>query len=234
MVSPPLKPVGRNGQGAKLANLDSAVKLLSVNVGLPGLLKVHGREAQTGIRKKPAAGPVAVRTLNLEGDGQADLTVHGGPDKAIYLYPWENTRYWQSALVRPKLGPGAFGENLTTEGLSETQVAIGDEFAIGTARFLVTQPRQPCAKLALILETPSITQTLLETGRTGFYLRVLQEGIIQAGDPIYPLPSRESVRVTIAEIVECYRHKSATPAQAAQILRLAALPENWKKRFRPA
>ena len=208
--------------------------LLSVNVGLPRLLKVHGREAQTGILKMPAAGPVAVRTLNLEGDGQADLSVHGGPDKAVYLYPWENILYWRSALPRPELGVGSFGENLTTEGLSETQVAIGDEFAIGTARFLVTQPRLPCFKLALVLENPSLAKPFLESGRTGFYLRVLEEGTIQAEDPIHPLPSRESVRVTVAEIVECYRRKSATPAQAAQILRLAALPENWKKRFRPA
>jgi len=110
-------------------------------------------------------------------------------------------------------------------------VAIGDEFAIGTARFVVTQPRFPCFKLALALETPSITKTLLENGRTGFYLRVIQEGTLQADDPIYPLPPREPARVTIAEFVELYRRKRATKEQIRQLLSLAALPEEWKDRF---
>jgi MOSC domain-containing protein YiiM len=179
----------------------------------------------------PVTGPVVVREMNLEGDGQADLSVHGGADKAVYLYPWDNIPYWRKALGRDDLGPGSFGENLTVEGLGENDVAIGDEFAIGTARFRVTQPRMPCFKLALALETPSIPKAFLESGRTGCYLRVLQEGVIQAGDPIYPLPSRESVRVTIGEYVEAYRSRNATRGQVRRVLSLAALPRDGKNEF---
>jgi len=204
------------------------MKLLSINVSLPRAVSVHGKEVETGIFKIPVSGPVVARRLNLEGDGQADLSVHGGPDKAVYLYPWENILFWRKELRRQDLGPGSFGENLTVEGLSEKEVAIGDEFAIGTARFVVTQPRLPCFKLALALETPSITKTFLESGRTGFYLRVLQEGTLQAHDPIYPLPPREPARVTIAEFVELYRVKRASREQINRILSLAALPEDWK------
>ncbi len=210
------------------------MKLISINVSLPRVVSVHGKEVETGIFKIPVSGLVAANKLNLQGDGQADLSVHGGPDKAVYLYPWENILYWKKALQRDDLGPGSFGENLTVEGLSENEVAIGDEFAIGTARFVVTQPRLPCFKLALALETPSIPKIFLESGRTGFYLRVLQEGTLQAGDPIYPLPSRESERVTIAEFVELYRVKRATRDQIRRILSLGALPEEWKNRLKPA
>ncbi len=207
------------------------MKLISINVSLPRLVSVHGKEVETGIFKLPVSGPIVVGKLNLEGDGQADLSVHGGPDKAVYLYSWDNILYWKRVLQRDDLGPGSFGENLTVEGLSESEVAIGDEFAIGTARFVVTQPRLPCFKLALALETPSITKTFLESGRTGFYLRVLQEGAIQPGDPIYPLPSREPVRVTIADFVELYRIKRATRDQIRNLLSLTALPEDWKNRL---
>ncbi|MGO8785920.1 MAG: MOSC domain-containing protein [Terriglobia bacterium] len=207
------------------------MKVLSINVAMPRLVSVHGEQIETGIFKIPVAGPIMVGKLNLQGDGQADLSNHGGPDKAVYLYSWDNILYWQRALQRDDLGPGSFGENLTVEGFGETEVAIGDEFAIGSARFLVTQPRMPCFKLALALETPSIIKTFLESGRTGCYLRVLQEGIIQAGDPIRPVPSRETARVTIAEYVELYRAKRATRDQIGRILSLAALPQNGKELF---
>jgi MOSC domain-containing protein YiiM len=204
------------------------MKLLSINVALPRVVSVHGKQLETGIFKTPVSGPIAVNQMNLHGDGQADLTVHGGLDKAVYLYSWESILYWKKTLQRDDLGPGSFGENLTVEGLSENEVAIGDEFAIGTARFVVTQPRLPCFKLALALETPSIPKTFLESGRTGFYFRVLQEGSIQAGDPIYALPSHETIRVTIAEFVQLYRMKRATRDQIGRILSLNALPEDWK------
>jgi MOSC domain-containing protein YiiM len=207
------------------------MKIISINVSLPRLVSVHGKEVESGLFKKPVAGPLVVSGVNLQGDGQADLTVHGGPNKAVYLYSWDNILYWREFLHRQDLGPGSFGENLTVEGLSEKEVAIGDEFAMGTARFVVTQPRLPCFKLALALETPSITKTFLESGRTGFYLRVLQEGALQAGDPIYPLPYREPERVSIAEFVELYRTKRATRDQIRRVLSLAALPEDWKKRL---
>ena len=207
------------------------MKVISINVAMPRVVSVHGKQVETGIFKAPVSRPVVVRELNLEGDGQADLSVHGGPDKAVYLYSWDNILHWKKALQREDLGPGSFGENLTVEGLGEDEVAIGDEFAVGTARFMVTQPRLPCFKLALALETPSITKTFLESGRTGCYLRVIQEGVIQAGDPIYPLPSRESARVTIAEYVELYRSKSATRDQVRRVLSLAALPKGGKNEF---
>src|SRR5208337_1249307 len=206
------------------------MKIISINVAMPRLVSVHGKEVETGIFKIPVSGPVSVSKLNLQGDGQADLSVHGGADKAVYVYPWENILHWKEALQRADLGPGSFGENLTTEGLSETEVAIGDEFAIGTARFLVTQPRLPCFKLALALETPSIGKPFMESGRTGFYLRVIEEGAIEAGDSIYPLPSREPARVTIAEFVGLYRAKRATREQIRNLLSFAALPEDWKNR----
>jgi len=207
------------------------MKLLSINVSMPQLVRIHGKQVETGLFKVPVSGPVAVNKLNLQGDGQADLSVHGGADKAVYAYPWENILHWKEALQRDDLGPGSFGENLTADGLSEAEVAIGDEFAIGTARFLVTQPRLPCSKLALALETPSIGKPFMESGRTGFYLRVLQEGAIEAGDSIYPLPSREPARVTIAEFVGLYRAKRATREQIRNLLSLAALPEDWKNRL---
>jgi MOSC domain-containing protein YiiM len=205
------------------------MKIISINVSLPRAVNVHGKEFETGFFKAPVSGPVAVNNLNLEGDGQADLSVHGGPDKAVYVYSEANIEYWKQALRRDDLGPGSFGENLTVEGLAESEVAIGDELAIGTARFVVTQPRLPCFKLALALENPSIGKPFLETGRTGFYLRVLREGVIQAGDEIYALPSKETERVTIAEFVELYRVKRATREQIRRILNLAALPVDWKK-----
>jgi MOSC domain-containing protein YiiM len=207
------------------------MKVISINVSLPRVVSVHGQEVETGIFKVPVSGPVVVRELNLDGDGQADLSVHGGADKAVYLYSWDNILYWRKALSRDDLGPGSFGENLTVEGLGENDIAIGDEFAIGTARFRVTQPRMPCFKLALALETPSIPKTFLESGRTGCYLRVLQEGVIQAGDAICPLPSRETARVTIAEYVGLYRTRSATREHLRRILSLAALPASGKNEF---
>ncbi len=205
------------------------MKIISINVSLPRLFSIHGQQVETGFFKVPVSGPVVVNGLNLQGDGQADLSVHGGRDKAVYAYPSEHLPFWKKTLQREDLGPGSFGENLTVEGLAENDVAIGDEFGIGTARFIVTQPRLPCFKPALALETPSIPKTFLESGRTGFYLRVLQEGTIQAEDSINPLPSREQERVTIAEFVELYRIKRATRDQIRRILSLAALPEDWKE-----
>ena len=207
------------------------MRVVSINVSAPRMVSIHGRQVESGIFKLPVAGPVLVGKLNLAGDGQADLSVHGGLDKAVYLYSGDHMPYWRQVLQRDDLGPGSFGENLTVEGMGEDEVAIGDEFAIGGARFVVTQPRLPCFKLALALDTPSITKTFLESGRTGCYLRVVQEGAIEAGDPIYPLPSRESARVTIAEFVRLYRVKRATREQIHRILSLGALPQDWKDRL---
>jgi MOSC domain-containing protein YiiM len=213
--------------------MNHSMKVISINVSLPRSVSVHGKLVETGFFKTPVFGPVRVGKVNLQGDGQADLSVHGGPDKAVYLYPSENTLYWKQTLERNDLGPGSFGENLTAEGLSEDAVAIGDKFEIGTAHFVVTQPRLPCFKLALALETPSLPKTFLESGRTGFYLRVLREGTIEAGDTIVPLASDETARVTIAEFVQLYRVKRASRDQIRRLLSLAALPVEWKNRLSP-
>jgi MOSC domain-containing protein YiiM len=205
------------------------MKLLSINVSLPRLIRIRGQQVETGFFKEPVSGPVAAKTLNLEGDGQADLSVHGGPDKAVYAYPSEHLDYWKKKLGRDDLGPGSFGENLTVEGMSERDVAIGDEFAIGSARFVVTQPRLPCYKLVLAMDTVSIARMFIDSGRTGFYLRVLQEGSIEAGDAINSLPSRESERVTIAEFMDLYRGKRTSLELVRKIQNLAALPADWKE-----
>jgi MOSC domain-containing protein YiiM len=204
------------------------MRIISINVSEPRVVAVDGERVETGIFKTPVAGRITVGKVNLQGDGQADLSVHGGPDKAVYVYSWLNTLFWRTALSRDDLGPGSFGENLTVEDLLEDQVAIGDELKVGTARLQVTQPRFPCFKLGLALGLASFPKVFLESGRTGFYLRVLQEGTIQAGDPIRAVPTREAARVTIAEFVEVYRTRQATREQVARISNLTTLPESWK------
>lgn len=202
------------------------MKLLSVNVSMPRKVVIDDIEDQTGIFKIPVAGPVQVKYLNLAGDGQADLTVHGGPDKAVYAYPVEHLDFWGSELHRDDLGPGAFGENLTVQGLMESGVAIGDELEIGSARFVVTQPRLPCYKLAFKFDAPWIGKPFMESGRSGFYLRVLREGEIEAGNEIHLLPS--GAGVTISEFLELFKSRHATREQMNRVLNLGALPDHWK------
>ena len=208
------------GEAAELLRL---MRLLSINVGLPRPIAVDGEIVETGIFKYPVEGGVTVRLLNLDGDRQADLTVHGGPDKAVYAYDWKNVLYWQKTLGRKDLGAGSLGENLTVEGLTEEDVAIGDELEIGTARLQVTQPRFPCFKLGAALQMPGFPKMFLDSGRLGFYLRVLQEGVIQAGERIRLLTSREAERVTIAELAQLHRDRTATPERIKKIYRLASL-----------
>ena len=204
------------------------VKLLSVNVSLPKVVTASGERVETGIFKKPVAGPVAVKTLNLEGDLQADLSVHGGPDKAVYVYSWKNFEYWREALRRDDLGPGTFGENFTVDELPENEVSIGDELEIGTARFLVTQPRLPCLKLGIALARPDFPRVFHHSGRNGFYLRVLQEGKVDAGDAIRKIEPSNGSRMTIAEFVRIAISKSFTAEELDRVLSLPALPRSWK------
>jgi MOSC domain-containing protein YiiM len=175
--------------------VESAPHLVSVNVGLPRDLIWHGINVTTGIFKDPVRGRVPLRRLNLDGDRQADLRVHGGPDKAVYAYDLGGYEYW-----RRELGVdfpfGQFGENLTVEGMPETEVRIGDAYRIGTVLLQVSQPRSPCFKLALKMERPAFLRAFLASGRTGFYLRVLEEGEIGVGDEIR-LVSREPESVTV-------------------------------------
>jgi MOSC domain-containing protein YiiM len=160
------------------------MKLISVNVGMPRRVEYDGRRVSTAIFKAPVAGKVTVGELNLEGDKQADLRVHGGFKKAVYLYPAEHYEYWQEQLPDLNLSWGAFGENLTTEGLFETAVRSGDRLAIGSAEFAVTNPRYPCFKLGIRFGRTDIIRHFAKSGRSGFYLSVTKRGVIQSGDEI--------------------------------------------------
>jgi MOSC domain-containing protein YiiM len=177
-------------------------KVLSVNVGTPHELGViNGKKVRSGIVKLPVEGAVSVSLLNIEGDKQADLRVHGGVNKAVYVYPSENYLFWKKEFPKEKLPWGSFGENLTTEGLFEDSIRIGDKLLIGTAEFEVSQPRMPCYKLGLRFGTQAILKTFLDSRRTGFYLRVLKEGRLKAGDQIRVVPGEKN-NSTIKEVVE--------------------------------
>lgn len=176
------------------------MKVLSVQVGRPRDAEWRGEVVSTGIFKEPVEGPVIVRYLDLDGDEQADLTVHGGRDKAVYVYPSEHYPLWRRELPELEFPFGAFGENLTVDGLLETEVRIGDLLRIGTAEFVVTQPRMPCYKLAVRFDRTDMLKRLLRSGRTGFYLRVLREGVLTAGDAIEWIPAGKEA-ITIAAVV---------------------------------
>src|SRR5690348_6859690 len=167
--------------------MKSDAKIISINVGLPRIVMSDGKPVSTGIFKEPVAGRVMLRTLNLDGDRQADLSVHGGPSKAVYVYPAEHYDFWKSELPEMNLPWGMFGENFTTTGLLETEINIGDKFRIATAEVMVTQPRMPCYKLGLKFGRPDIIKRFLQSERTGFYLAVLKEGEVGAGDEFEPL-----------------------------------------------
>jgi MOSC domain-containing protein YiiM len=160
------------------------MKVISINVGVPRAIEWRGEWLMTGIFKSPIPGPVTVRTLNLDGDGQADLTVHGGAGKAVYVYPREHYPFWRGELPHADLGFGAFGENLTTEGILETGVSPGDTLEIGTAVFHVTIPRMPCYKLGIRFDRADMVKRFWRSGRCGFYLSVAREGQIAPGDGI--------------------------------------------------
>lgn len=174
------------------------MRLLSVNVALPKTVRLLGRSVRTGFFKEPVSGAIALSRLGLEGDGQADPRYHGGPDKAVYLYPFEHYAYWSAVLSRADLTPGAFGENFTAEGLLETDTRLGDVLAIGSATLQVTRPRSPCAKLGLRMGSLRFVRVFAAAGRPGFYLSVLEEGSVQAGDAIVRV-STDPARPTVAE-----------------------------------
>lgn len=176
------------------------MKVLSVNVGLPRIVEYRGEPVATGIYKEPIAGRIKVNEFNLEGDRQADLRVHGGYYKAVYVYPSEHYDFWKSELPETDLPFGIFGENLTTDGLLERDVNVGDRLRIGTAEFIVTQPRQPCFKLGIRFGRNDIIKRFAKSGRSGFYLAIEKTGELEAGDEIEIL-SRASDGENIAEVV---------------------------------
>lgn len=206
------------------------MKLLSVNVGLPREIEWNGKIVRTSIFKQPVAGRVRVARLNVNGDQQSDLTVHGGPDKAVYAYPSEHYQFWRSELPDMDLIWGVFGENFTTEGLLE-DTRIGDRFQIGSAEFVVTQPRMPCFKLGIRFNRPDMVKRFLESGRTGFYLAVLKEGEVAAGDSI-ELLEQDHHNVTIADVVNLYRRDATNQDMLRRASELSSLPESWREYFR--
>ena len=210
------------------------MKIVSLNTGLPREVTWHGRTVTTGIYKSPVEGPVSLRRHNLDGDRQADLSVHGGAFKAVYCYPHEHYAWWAHQLAGRELPMGVFGENLTTEGLDEASVHVGDRFSIGSAHVIVTQPRLPCYKLGIRFESDVMVRQFLASGRTGFYLAVHQEGQVEAADAI-TLLDRDPHGVSVETITRLYVLKTFDAddiATASSAMRVAALPESWKAHIR--
>jgi len=208
------------------------MKIVSLNVGMPREVMWHGRAVETGIFKKPVAGRVALRTLNLDGDRQSDLTVHGGEYKAVYCYPVEHYEYWKEELGR-ELPMAMFGENFTTEGLLEKDAHLGDRFRVGTAEVVVTQPRLPCYKLGIRFGADDMVKRFLASGRSGFYLAVTREGEVGAGDEIVRI-SRDSNAVPVTEITRLYVAKRFAPDDLdslRRIMKIDSVPEAWKGYF---
>jgi MOSC domain-containing protein YiiM len=210
------------------------MKIVSLNVGLPREVTWHARAVTTGIYKSPVAGRVTLRVLNLDGDGQADLSVHGGEYKAVYCYPVEHYDYWKKELPGRELPMGMFGENFTTDGMQEDSVHLGDRFSVGSAEVVVTQPRLPCYKLGLRFQSDDMVRRFLASGRTGFYQAVTREGEVAAGDEIKVI-SREGNAVPVSEITRLYiakRYDKNDVKSLRSALRVAALPDSWKEYFR--
>lgn len=207
------------------------MKLISIQVGLPREVTWRGRGITTGIFKEPAEGPVMLRTLNLDGDAQADLSVHGGMTKAVYAYPVEHYEFWRNEFPGMKLPYGMFGENLTTEGLLEKEVNIGDRFRVGGAEVMVTEPRVPCYKLGIKFGRPDILKRFLLSRRSGFYFAVLREGEVRAGDRLERLGHDEN-SVSIADVIRLYAFEQDDLATLRRAVRLETLPESWRGYFR--
>jgi MOSC domain-containing protein YiiM len=207
------------------------VKLVSANVGLPREVTWKGKCVASAIFKEPIQGRIFVRTLNLDGDRQADLSVHGGADKAVYVYPAEHYDYWRSELSDRVLPWGSFGENFTTTGLLEEAVHIGDRFGIGSAEVVVTQPRLPCYKLGIRFGQADIVKRFSNSRRTGFYLAVRTEGEVGAGDTIQLL-GRDAHAITVADITRLYLRDDEDLEKMRRALHIEALPDGWRTYFR--
>jgi MOSC domain-containing protein YiiM len=207
------------------------MRVLSVNVGLPREVTWRGKPVRTGIYKEPATGRVPLRRLNLDGDGQADLRVHGGPDKAVYAYPSEYYELWSRERPELEFGPGTFGENLTTEGLLDEHVSIGDCFRFGTAELVVTQPRLPCFKLGIKMGRDEFVTEFLERGLFGFYLAVTREGDVEAGDPILAV-TRDPHRFGVTELARLYARDRDDVESMRRAAELDVLPDSWRDFFR--
>jgi MOSC domain-containing protein YiiM len=209
------------------------MKIVSLNIGLPREVEWHGHSVSTGIFKSPTPDRIRLRKLNLDGDRQADLTVHGGEHKAVYCYPVEHYAFWKKKLPGQELPPAAFGENFTTEGMLEEDIFLGDRFAINDAEVVVTQPRLPCYKLGVRFQSDDMVKKFLASRRIGFYVAVTREGEVAAGDEIVPVARNVSV-VSIADFLRLFLAKQFTKTDAAaihQLFELPSVPNDWKSYF---
>lgn len=206
------------------------MRVLSVNVGTPKHVPANRSTVLTSIFKSPVEGRLAVHRHNIDGDRQADLRVHGGPNKAVYCYPAEHYRYWKEQLPTMDLQYGAFGENLTTEGLAEDTVSIGDRFRAGSAVLQVTQPRMPCFKLAIRFGRADMVKRFWQSARTGMYFSVVAEGDVAAGDAIERI-ARGPEQISVADVVRLYRGDETSVELLDRALR-APLYGSWKKELR--
>lgn len=206
------------------------MKILSIQVGKPTTVEYQGRLVTTAIFKSEVAGPVMLRTYNLDGDGQADLKVHGGRDKALYAYSFDTYKEWRALRPQDAFESGAFGENLCMESLDEKTIYVGDTFALGAAVVQVTEPRFPCSKLVVKFKDPGILKQFLNFERPGIYFRVLQEGLIHRGDELRLL-ARESSLVSVWEVFHAYLHAPAPAELIARALKVNAMSEAWRERF---
>jgi MOSC domain-containing protein YiiM len=208
------------------------MKVLSVNVGLPRNVLYNGQIINTAIFKDPVKGPIMLRKLNLDGDRQADLTVHGGIDKAVYSYPVEHYDYWRKQFPDTDLKWGMFGENFTTEGLLEEAVNVGDQFQIGSAKLVATQPRMPCYKLGVRFGRMDVIRRFMTSGRPGIYFKILKEGEVKTGDKIKNI-KRDKNNVTVKDIVSLYISKNHIDIieMMRRAIKIRDLPEGWRYEF---
>ena len=205
--------------------------VVSLNVGRPRDVEWRGRTVRTSIWKEPVDGPVRVTSLNLEGDAQSDLSVHGGLDKAVYAYPAEHYDYWRRELDFDALPWGAFGENLTTSGILESDIAIGDRVSVGSVELMVTQPRLPCFKLGIRFGRDDMVKRFLQSGRSGFYFAVVREGEITAGDRL-EIAVRDARGVTVSDMLALETDNEPDQDLLRRALEAPVLPESWKRHFR--
>jgi MOSC domain-containing protein YiiM len=210
--------------------MECSMKIISVNVGLPREVVWNGKLVSTAIFKEPVSGPVKISRGNLANDRQADLTVHGGPFKAVYGYPAEHYAYWTNELPDWSFGWGNFGENLTTRGLIEDDLHIGDRLRIGSAVLMVSQPRLPCFKLGIRFERNDIIERFLESLKSGFYFSVLDEGEVHAGSNVEIL-SRDPNQVSVIEMLKLYLGETRDRDLIQRALNVDGLPQNWKTKL---
>ena len=233
-VTPVAQTSAREKSDKRAMDTSGSMKVISVNCGLPRQVVWHGRNVSTAIYKEPVKGRIVLRKLNLDGDRQADLSVHGGAYKAVYCYPAVHYDYWKAELPGRELPIGIFGENFTIDGLLEESVHVGDRFSVGSAEVVATQPRLPCYKLGVRFESDDMVKRFLASRRTGFYLAVTREGDVGAGDRMTMI-GRDRNSVPVPWITRLYvtkKYGSEDIALVQRAITVPALPESWKEYFR--